>query len=323
MGRRVAVLSLGGTITCAPDESGGLVPATDPTADLVLDGVEVRSISWSLTDSTEITVDELVRLAREIRRLADDVDGVVVTQGTDTLEESAFVMSLLRPLDRPVVLTAAMRAPTMPGSDAQANLTAAIRTAVDPGMHRLAAGAVVVMNDQIHSARWVQKAHTQRLDAFSSGEAGVLGVLAEGRALVLSPEPDPVVPPLIDTDTGLPAQVALHSVSLDEDVRVLRAIGDLGLDGLVVEAAGGGHVSGATADVLGEIAERAPVVLASRTRAGAVLRETYGSPGAEIDLIRRGCTPAGLLPALKARLLLVLLLRSGYERAEIEGLLGR
>lgn len=321
MGRRVAVLSLGGTITCAPDESGGLVPATDPTAGLELDGVDVRSISWSLTDSTEITVDELVRLAGEVRRMADEVDGVVVTQGTDTLEESAFVMSLLRPLDRPVVLTAAMRAPTVPGSDAQSNLTAAIRTAVDPQVHRLAGGAVVVMNDQIHSARWVQKMHTQRLDSFGSGEAGVVGVIAEGRPLVLSREPAPAVPPLIDTDAGGPVRVALHPVALDEDARVLRAIGDLDLDGLVVEAAGGGHVSGATAEFLGEIAGRVPVVLTSRTRSGAVLRETYGSPGAEIDLIRRGCTPAGLLPALKARLLLVLLLRSGYTRGEIEGLI--
>lgn len=318
----VAVLSLGGTITCAPDEKGGLTPSTDPTAGLSLDGIEVWSTMWSLTDSTEITVDELVRLARELRQLGDEVDGVVVTQGTDTLEESAFVLSLLRPLAYPVVFTAAMRAPVVPGTDAPANLTAAIRTAIDPQVQRLTSGAVVVMNDQIHSAYRVHKAHTQRIDAFSSGEGGVLGVIAEGRPFLLSTDTVLNVPPLLDSDTGANVQVALHLVGLDEDSRVVRAIGELPMDGLVVEAAGGGHVSGATADQLEEIAGRMPVVISSRTRSGAVLRETYGSPGAEMDLINRGCTPSGILPALKARLALILLLRSGYGRGDIDALIG-
>lgn len=321
----VAVLSMGGTISCAPDGSGGLVPTTssaDGPALEEVEDVEVRPVAWSLTDSTEITLDELVHLAAEIRRLVEGgVDAVVVTQGTDTLEESVYALSLLRPLERPVVLTAAMRAPDLPGSDARSNLLAAIRAAVDPDLARSGAGAVVVMNDQIHSARWVHKAHTQRLDAFDSGDGGLLGVLAEGTPVLLRTDPASAVPPLLDTDGGVNVPVAMLTAVLEDGTALIEAVPRLGYGGLVLEGAGGGHVSGAAARTLGEIARELPVVLASRTRSGAVLTGTYGSPGAEIDLLARGCVPAGLLSALKVRVLLALLLRSGVPRAEIEALI--
>ena len=108
---------------------------------------------------------------------------------------------------------------------------------------------------------------------------------------------------------------------LDQDTELISAVSWAGYHGLVVEGFGGGHVSGAVARALGEIAREIPVVFASRTRAGAVLERTYGSPGAELDLIERGCIPSGELPALKARVLLTMLLRSGYPRREAEALL--
>lgn len=342
---RVAVVSMGGTISCAPsdDGTGGLVPTHDSGDGLIIDGVTVEPVSWSLTDSAEITFDELIRLAVRIRELvADGVDGVVVTQGTDTIDETAYALSLLRPADRPVVVTGAMRAPTVAGSDAQMNLHGAVATAIAPELPMVTAGAVVVMNDQIHSAKWVQKSHTQRIDAFQSGEHGVLGILAEGRPVFLRRDPAPVVEPLLDAveagpevrassgshpaagagaDAEVPAgaevDVALLSIPMDHDARLIGAVRDLGYSGLVVEGMGGGHVNGPAAKALGELAESVPVVFSSRTRAGAVMTRTYGSPGAELDLIARGCVPSGLLTALKARILLSLLLRAGSSRERI------
>ncbi|MGE2737059.1 asparaginase [Mycolicibacterium vaccae] len=324
----VAVISMGGTISCAPGDDGrALVPRTD-AADLVsgdsVDGVEVRSVQWSLSDSSEITFNEMIRLAREIRRqAADGADAVVVTQGTDSLEESAYVLSLLQPLDRPVVCTGAMRAPTAPGSDAAGNLRAAIATALDPQLAQSSAGAVVVMNDEIHSAKWVQKHHTQRVDAFTSTDRGPLGVLYEGRPRFLRQDPPPSLPALLDRETGRHVRVALLTAVLDQDTALIEAVARSGYHGLVIEGMGGGHVSGVVARAVGALARDIPVVYASRSRAGAVLERTYGSPGAELDLIDRGAVPAGELPALKARVLLTMLLRSGYSRREVETLLRR
>ncbi|ORB31715.1 asparaginase domain-containing protein [Mycolicibacterium parafortuitum] len=319
----VAVISLGGTISCGPgDDGSALVPRTDAADVLSTDTARVRSVRWSLADSSEITFDELVRLAREIRRqVVDGADAVVVTQGTDTLEETAYALSLLRPLDRPVVCTAAMRAPTAPGSDAAANLGAAIAAALEPDLAEATAGAVVVMNDEIHSAKWVQKVHTQRVDAFASVGPGRLGVLYEGSPRVLRRDPAPRLPALVDRDTGRNVRVAVLPALLDQDTALIDAVARAGYDGLILEGLGGGHVSGAVAHALGDLAREIPVVYASRTRAGAVLERTYGSPGAELDLIGRGCVASGELPALKARVLLTMLLRSGYGRGDAETLL--
>ncbi|MFN6548349.1 asparaginase [Mycolicibacterium nivoides] len=320
----VAVVSTGGTISCAPANGadGGLVPTSVPAESVELGDVAVRSVPWNLASSAEITFDEVVALAREIERQAGDgADAVVVTQGTDTLEEVAYALSLLRPLGQPVVLTAAMRAPTLAGSDASANLAAAIAAAIAPGLSEATCGAVVVMNDQIHSAKWVQKAHTQRLDAFASFGFGEIGVISEGRPILLGSDVPSSIPPLLPTDTGQDIKVALLTATLDQDTRLIQAIPELGYHGLVIAGVGGGHVSEAAADVLGEVAHSIPVVYASRTFGGAVLTNTYGSPGAEIDLIRRGCVPSGLLSALKTRVLLTMLLRSGYRRRQAESVL--
>lgn len=316
----VAVVTMGGTICCTSADGGlgGLIPSQDATAGVDLAGVTMRPVAWSLIDSSEVTFAELLRLAHEVPRLvAEGVAGVVITQGTDSVDETAYAFSLLRPVPQPVVFTAAMRTPSVPGSDAPANLAAAVATAVDPRLASVASGTVVVMNDQIHPARWVHKEHTQRLDAFSSGGAGALGVIAEGAPVFLRRDPEPVLPALLDTDTGAEVEVALFTAAMDQDTRLLDAVPRLGYDGLVIEGMGGGHVSGQAALALEEAARTMPVVFSSRTRNGAVLTQTYGSPGAELDLMRRGCVPSGLLSGIKVRVLLTLLLRSGFSREEI------
>jgi L-asparaginase len=200
-----------------------------------------------------------------------------------------------------------MRNPTLPGADGPANLLAATQVAVSDAARGL--GTVVVLNDEIHAARFVRKTHTSNPATFRSYPVGPIGWISEDAVRVVM---RPVGERKISlSEGGRDAAVALHVVTLGDDGRLLAAIESSGYAGLVVEALGGGHVPSVMVGALEDLASRMPVVLASRTGGGEVLRSTYGFPGSEIDLLDRGLIPAGSLDGRKARLFLSLLLRSG------------
>jgi L-asparaginase len=250
---------------------------------------------------------DLEALAAEIAAAAGGVDGVVITQGTDTIEETAFVLDRLVPSSMPVVVTGAMRNPTLAGADGPANLLAAVQVAASAQTRGL--GCLVVMNDEIHAARFVRKLHTSSTAAFSSGPAGQLGWLAEG-AVRLVCRLD-AMPGLHVAAQPRDVKVALLTMALGDDGALVDAVAGAGIDGLVVAGMGGGHVPPSVADALERAARRLPVVLASRAGAGEVLARTYGFPGGEIDLQRRGLIRAGWLDGIKAKALLTLMLRHG------------
>lgn len=316
---KVAVFSLGGTISSTGDSDSGVMP-TLTGEDLVRDVpqiaevAEVTATSFRQMSSGELTLDDLIELAGEIEAALDGgASGAVVTQGTDTIEETSFVLDLLLGREEPVVVTGAMRNPTLPGADGPANLLSAVRVAVSGAARGL--GAVVVMNDEVHAARFVRKTHTQSPATFRSDPAGPVGWVSEGEIRIVQ---RPVGGMNLSVPAGVDSPVALYTASLGDDGRVLPELRRLGYTGLVVEAMGGGHVPAAVAEKLGEISEEVPVVLASRTGSGDVLERTYGFVGSEIDLKKRGLIPAGMLDGLKARLMLGLLLRIGASREEIE-----
>jgi L-asparaginase len=256
---------------------------------------------------------DLVDAAAEA--VAAGASGVVITQGTDTLEESAFLIDLLWARPEPIVLTGAMRNPTLPGHDGPANLLAAARVALSESAREL--GALVVLNDEIHAARWVRKQHSTSPAAFASPNAGPLGSVIEGEVRILTrPERHE---PLLRPDRGRvqATRVALYTVSLDDDGVLLDDVAETH-HGLVVAGFGVGHVPATMAPRLGALAERLPVVLTSRAGAGSVLRHTYGAPGSEVDLQRRGLVNGGTLDPYKARVLLRLLLAAGCEKADIQ-----
>ena len=317
---QVAVLSLGGTISSTRSGGGsGVTPTL--TGEMLVESVpeiseaaEVSAAAFRQLPSPEITIDDLVELAAEISRRVDEgAAGVVVTQGTDTIEESSFVLDLLLDLDAPVVVTGAMRNPTLPGADGPANLLASVQVAASEVARGL--GAVVVFNDEIHAARYARKTHTQSTATFKSPPVGPLGWVSEGTPRV-------AVRPVGRHHVDLPAgsqdrPVALLPGALGDDGRLFPAVKELGYAGLVGEATGGGHMPAATVGPLADLAGEITVVLDSRTGSGEVLRRTYGFPGSETDLHSRGLIPAGPLDGRKARLLLSLLLRSGAEKDEI------
>jgi L-asparaginase len=315
---RILVLSLGGTITMVPSAEGGITPKLG-AAELVAsvpalaDVAEIDARSPFKLPSPSLTTAGLVDVARTINEaFATGFDGAVVIQGTDTIEESAFLLDVLVESDKPVVVTGAMRGADAPGADGPANLLSAAIVAASPASRGL--GTVAVLNYDIHAARFVQKSHTALPSAFLSPLAGSIGTLIERQArYYVRVERNPTLP----AADGPPAPVALVKATMGDDGRLLAALPGLGYAGVVIEGMGAGHVPADVAPLVGDLAAKIPVVLASRAMTGPVFTKTYGYPGAEIDLIKRGVLPAGYLSGLKARLLLGLVLRSKKGTAAV------
>jgi L-asparaginase len=321
---KVAILSLGGTIASAPT-------AGHTTASPVLSASAISASVPGLSDVAAFELNDLARLpsidvtfdlARVVVAAARDAEtrgcrGVVVTQGTDTLEEMSFTVDLLYDGEMPIVFTGAMRHAGLVGNDGPANLLDAVRTATSNAARGL--GCMVVMNEEVHAARAVRKAHTSSPAAFASPVVGPLGWLAEGvphlreraypRVTVEVGDADFVRPPLV-------------KIAFDDDGWWIPRIRELDPAGLVLEAMGGGHVPSWIALELAKFASRIAIVLTSRTGSGEVLRSTYGGfPGSETMLIEAGLIPAGSLDSLKARIALGLLLTAHASRDRIESVL--
>ncbi len=309
---RVEIIALGGTIASRPrPDAAGVFP--DLSAQDIVNAVpaigalaQVSARTFAALPSVEIDLPLLQRLAALIAELeTGGVDGVVVTQGTDTIEETAYALDLLHAGSCPVVVTGAMRNPGLPGADGPANIFAAVACAANNAFRN--AGTLVVMDDTIHAAAWVQKLDASSVGAFHS--PAPVGRMVEGRAAPYA-QPRRQATIKLPPDARVP-YVPILKPGIGESPHMVEAALNLGAAGIVAELSGGGHASNAWADALGKAASSVPVVFASRTRGGRVLNNTYGQPGAEIDLIRRGLIPSGDLDALKARLLLSLLLMSG------------
>jgi L-asparaginase len=318
---RVRLLAVGGTISCVPREGVEGVTAALTAADIaesvpgLADVAELEVGDVATVASFDVTYALMLSVAREVERArAEGCDAVVLTHGTDTIEETAYALALMLPRGAPVVLTGAMRNPTLPGTDGPANLLAAVVVAASPEADQL--GPVIVLNDEIHAARFAQKLHTTRVSTIGSLGAGPVGEVVERRAHVW-------FRPAYEDYLGLPAELdgtAVELVALGADLpdTTLRASTARNPAGIVIAGTGGGHVPTRLLPALDEaIAAGIPVVIASRTPSGRNLESTYGMPGGESDLIRRGALPAGLLTAQKARLRLAVGLALGRDPREL------
>ena len=313
----VRILTTGGTIASLPHPdtgakrpalSGGELVASVPGLEDVA-RVEVEEIvsvtSWNLTPA-----DMLAVARRASAALAEpDIDGVVVTHGTDTLEETAFLVDLTLRSERPVAVVGAMRSADEPSADGPRNLLNAVRVAAAPEAHGI--GAVVTMGDEIHAARWVRKLDSGLASAFGSPRRGALGRITPS-SLDL-----PWVPPRGFT-ADLPEELA-HEVPVVNgypgmDAAVIDAVVEAsGAAGLVVEGTGSGNLPGGAVPGIRRAVERGlPVIAATRVPGGAG-RSNYGSPGGGAELRELGVVGAGPLSAGKARLLLMTLLAGGMS----------
>jgi L-asparaginase len=315
---RVAVIAMGGTIAMTPDATGGVVPTL--TADDLVNAVpglaeldlEITARTLFSLPSPSITFTHLRELVEVINaELASGAAGVVVTQGTDTIEETAFFLDLTITGDAPIVVTGAMRHPSLAGPDGPANLLAGIRVAASPAARGL--GALVVFSDEVHAARLVRKTHTASTGAFVSPGFGPLGLVVEGVPRLLTTPGTRQCVPIGSRLTEV--RVGVVPMALGDDGSLLRCAG--GFDGLVLAGMGAGHVPASVVPLVADAAAAMPVVLASRAGAGAMLTHTYSYAGSEVDLIGRGLIPSGFLDTYKARVLLQLLLAGDATRDEI------
>ncbi|MFI6689383.1 asparaginase [Streptomyces sp. NPDC050485] len=317
----VLVISLGGTITMTPTTAEGAAKPTLSAEDLLAavpqlaaTGIVVKTQSFTTKPGASLTLDEIEDLAGQLRAMDGQgtFDGFVVAQGTDTLEETSYLLSLLYAGETPLIVTGAMRAPYLAGADGPANLLASVTVAASPQARGL--GVLVVFNDQVFDAARVRKTHSTSTNAFTAPDTGPLGTVAEGRLRLLAVPAHKPLP--LSAAMTRPARVGVYSASLGDDGTLLAPLLDQ-VDGLVIAGFGVGHVPATWVRILQDAAERIPVVLASRTGGGTTLTHAYGFDGSEKDLLSRGLIGAGHLDPYKARLLLTVLLRSGADRDSI------
>jgi L-asparaginase len=334
---RIGIFALGGTIASLPGGSSTRASPRLGAEELVAalpllpTLAEIRPETFARVGSPNLQPDQLIALARHISVLVADgeIDGAVITQGTDTLEESAFLLDCVLDLAAPVVVVGAMRNPSLTAPDGPGNLLAGVRVATDAGVRARARelGVLVAMLDDVHSALHVAKTSGHRLDAFASPWTGPVGTIVEERVVLTGLPHRPHVAAMreaLGDALNLPAapgRVSYIPLVLGDDGwlidLILAAPDRLGHAGVVLGLMGGGHAPATLAEPIGRLVQALPVVAAGRIGGGPLLRHTYAFPGAESDLRERGIIAAGRLHPFKARLLLDLLLRAGAERPTI------
>jgi L-asparaginase len=300
--RRVHLLATGGTIAGRQGPEG--LAATTPAAELLASaarppGVEVTVSDLTTVGSYALSSADLRQLVAEVRRcLTDDVDGVVVTHGTDTMEESAYLADLVHDDPRPVVFTGAQRPFDSPAPDGPANLAAALGVAAAPVSREL--GVLLCFDGLAFPARGVRKVETLRSAAFAAPGRGPLLQVTGGSVVPLA-RPVRHAPLPLDLDRELP-RVDVVACYLGADAALLRAAVAAGATGIVLEAFGAGNVPPAIAEEAGSLVARGiPVLVCSRVGSGPVA-PLYAGGGA--DLARAGAVFAGDLSPWQGRLLL-------------------
>jgi L-asparaginase len=303
---RLVILTTGGTIACKDDPVLGVVPSLDGQAllDALLEAGDVADVEvddFSKVPSDYMGPAEWHRLARRVTQHLDrpDIAGVVLTHGTDTLEETAFFLDLTVPGDKPVVVSGAQRLATVPDSDGPRNLRDAVRVAAAPASRGL--GVLVVMGGTIHAARDATKTHTHAVAAFSSGDFGPLGTVDEGRVLIRR---CPAGRLLLTLGERVP-RVEIVPMYGGADGGQLASALAAGAGALVIQALGRGNVNRELHQgVVAAIRQGVPVVITSRVPVGRT-EPVYDFVGGGRSLAEAGAIFGGDLSPQKARVLLL------------------
>ena len=312
--RPVSILSTGGTIAMTGTAAGGVAPELDAAALLQgvpgLHGTDLRTRTIASVASAHLTPAEALEIAHAAAREAAAGRAVVVTHGTDALEETAWLCDLVYGGSVPIVFTGAMRPASAPGADGPANLLDAIGLAGSPEAEDL--GVLVAFAGEIHAARDVRKVDSAGPAAFASPRTGPLGTLREDRIRLerrVARRPALEVP-------RMDARVAVVAAGLGDDGTLLRAAAGP-FDGLVVVLLGAGHAPPGFLAALTEVAATKPVVVTVRPENGSVLHRTYGFAGSERDVRALPVHCAAALSPQAARIKLMACLGAGLDEYDI------
>jgi L-asparaginase len=312
--RRVLVLASGGTISmtgaegAVPELNGERLVAAVPGL-AAYRGLEGRTVFNK--PSSHLSLGDQLEICRQARDAARRGVGVVVTHGTDSLEETAMLCDVLHDAEAPIVFTGAIRTASAPGADGPANLGDAVSVAAS--VEAAGMGVLVCFGGEIHHARGARKTDTISLVAFSSPQTGPLGRVTEGHPIVWSriPRNPPLDPPHLDM------RVLVVPTGAGDDGTLAKAALATDPDGMVVGTLGAGHLAPPVLELWAEAAERIPVVAYSRPERGVILSSTYGYAGSERDLRGTGIIPAGFLSPQAARMKLLACLACGLSIDEV------
>ena len=308
MPKKILVLHTGGTISMQADASGAVVTSSDNPMNHVsnpLEGIQVYALDFFNLPSPHIKPKHMLALYQKIKEEADNYDGVVITHGTDTLEETAYFLDTMEVPHMPIVLTGAMRSSNELGSDGVYNYLSALRVASDD--KAADKGVLVVMNDEIHAAKYVTKTHTTNVGTFQTPTHGPLGLIMKQEILYFKTA-EPRVRFDLDHIQGLVPIISAYAGMTDELIDML----DLEqLDGLIIQAFGAGNVPKETAEKLESLLQRGiPVALVSRCFNG-IAEPVYAYQGGGVQLQKAGVFFVKELNAQKARLKLLIALNAG------------
>jgi len=318
----IAILATGGTIAGSADDAGsaaryraGAVPIDQLLAASKL-GLErianVRAEQVAQIDSKDLTFDVWEKLVTRIRYWIDveQVDGVVITHGTDTLEETAMLLHLTQQTDVPIVVTAAMRPSTSLSADGPLNLLNAVRLAASPASR--GRGVLVALNQRVHAARDVQKGHTYAVEAFVSPDSGPVGFVLDTQVQFSRATQRPASADVLPLpQAGQWPWVEVLASYAQPDARLVDTLVAAGVKGLVIAATGAGSIHTNLEAALERASQQGVFVLRStRTGAGVVPAQPNG----------QGWASTGTLNPYKARVLLMLLLAAGRAQAEAASL---
>jgi len=317
--KRVLVITTGGTIAMQRDDvAGGAVPSLvgrDFLSALPTGLAEIELEEHCHLPSAHFALETVWTLKERVAAAVarPEVDGVVVTHGTDVMEESAYLLDLAVPGDKPMVLTGAMRTASEVGYEGYANLAAAVRTAADDEARGL--GALVVMNDEVHAARFVTKTHTLSPATFKSLDFGPLGRV-DGDRVVIAQR---VTRNLVECEAWQP-EVVLIKLAVGMDDGLLKYAVGQGAKGVVLEALGGGRVPPWWLPAIHDAVGRGvTVVVASRCPSGRIW-DGYGYAGAYRELRDLGALLTDGLNGQKARVRLMCVLGAAVTPEEIPDL---
>ncbi|WP_280768253.1 asparaginase [Salipaludibacillus daqingensis] len=316
--KKILIMHTGGTIAMSEDKETGEVKPNQLNP-LHASLTSLEDVDFSIEDflnipSPHMTMDFMVSLAKRIDYLisTESFDGVVITHGTDTLEETAYLLDLILTNNCPVVLTGAMRSSNELGSDGPHNLLSSIRTAMSD--EASGKGVLVVLNDEIHTAKNATKTHTSNIATFQSPQYGPIGIVTKRRVHF---HHTPTFNERFDIKS-LSKKVVLIKAVAGMESEILEAFCDMKIDGIVIEALGQGNMPPETVQPIQNLVNKGiPVVLVSRCFNG-IVQDIYGYDGGGKQLKDIGVIFTNGLSGQKARIKLMVALEKTTELVDLQ-----
>ena len=312
--KKILVLHTGGTISMQADQNGAVEsspinPMTQVTSPL--ENIEVVSVDFLNLPSPRIQIDHMMMIYKKIREEASHFDGFVITHGTDTLEETAYFLDTMSIPQKPIVMTGAMRSSNELGSDGIYNYKTALRVAADE--KSADKGVLVVMNDEIHAAKYVTKTHTTNVSTFQTPTHGPLGLVTK-REILFFKAADKRVRFDLQAINGV---VPIIKSYADMDTILLDALVEAPISGLVIEALGAGNLPPASIAAIKKlINKQLPIVLVSRCFNG-IAEPVYAYDGGGIQLEELGVLFVKELNSQKARIKLLIAVNAGLNGQDL------